>query len=184
MSYIKQNFQDGQVLAAEHMKKIEIGILKSEFCNQENTIKILTIPAGDVEGSISYELTEGAGPYAAIIATSDLASEMFESGYVSSGIGSYNYDGGLATTVKGQFTAAETLPWRESLNVSRFEYAKGTITVSLKDISDVDLSYICILAKEGSAEAFLGDMIIDTLNPLIDKVNGLENRLAQIETAL
>lgn len=184
MSYTKQNFQNGQVLTAEHMKKLENGILKSEFCNQENTIKILTIQAGDIEGSISYELTEGAGPYAAIIATSNLASVMFENGHVSSSIGSYNYDVGLATTVKGQFTAAETLPWRESLKVSRFEYAKGTITISLKNVSDVDISYICILAKEGSAESFLGDMIIDTLNPLINKVNDLENRLAQIEATL
>lgn len=184
MSYTKQNFQDGQVLAAEHMKKIEIGILKSEFCNQENTIKILTIPAGDVEGSISYELTEGAGPYAAIIASSGLAQELFEKGIINSSIGLHNYEVGLATTIRGQFEDPENLPWRQNLEVTRFEYAKGTITVSLKDISDVDLSYICILAKEGSAEAFLGDMIIDTLNPLIDKVNDLENRLAQIEAVL
>ena len=72
MTYVRQNFQDGQVLMAEHMQKLEIGILNSEFCNQENIIKILTIPAGDMGGSVSYELTEGSGPYAAVIACSDL----------------------------------------------------------------------------------------------------------------
>lgn len=183
MSYTKQNFQDGQVLAAEHMQKLEIGILNSEFCDQENMIKILTIPAGDVEGSVPFELTEGSGPYAAVIACSDLAQELFEKGQVHSRIGSHNY-GGLSSQVRGVFSPIETLPSRQNLNVDKFEYAKGAIEISLTEPAPEDLSYICILAKDGSAEAFLGDMIIDTLNPLLNKVNELELRLAIIEEAL
>lgn len=183
MSYTKQNFQDGQVLAAEHMQKLEIGILNSEFCDQENIIKILTIPAGDIEGSVSYELTEGSGPYAAIIACSDLAQELFERGHVGSRIGSHNY-GGLSSQVRGIFSPIETLPSRQNLKVDKFEYAKGAIEISLTEPAPEDLSYICILAKDGSAEAFLGDMIIDTLSPLLNKVNELELRLAAIEEAL
>ena len=183
MSYIKQNFQDGQVLAAEHMQKLEIGILNSEFCDQENMIKILTISAGDVEGSVPFELTEGSGPYAAVIACSDLAQELFEEGNIGLRIGNHNY-GSLASQIKGAFDPVENLPWRQNLEVNKFEYAKGVIEISLIEPAPENLSYICILAKDGSAEAFLGDMIIDTLNPLLNKVNELELRLAIIEEAL
>lgn len=183
MAYVRQNFQNGQVLAAEHMQKLEIGILNSEFCDQENIIKILTIPAGDIEGSVSYELTEGSGPYAAIIACSDLAQELFEVGNIDLKIGNHNY-GSLASQIKGTFDPIENLPWRQNLKINKFEYAKGVIEISLTEPAPENLSYICILAKDGSAEAFLGDIIVDTLNPLLNKVNELELRLAAIEEAL
>lgn len=184
MSYTKQNFKDGSVLTADQMKKIEVGILEAEYCDQENIIKILTIPTGELEGSVSYDLSKGAGPYAAIIANSDLAQEAFDFGRVTSHIGSHNYSEGLGTTVKGTFETVESLPWQQNLKADSFEYAEGNITVSLREAQVEDVSYICILAKDGSAEACLGDMIINTLNPLIDKVNDLENRLAQIEATL
>ena len=188
MSYTKQNFQNGQVLSAEHMKKLEIGILNSEFCNQENTIKFLTILAGETEGSVSFNLSKGAGPYAAIIAGSIEAEKKFEKGEIDSRIGSYNYNDGLGTTVREQFATVETLPWQYNLQVDSFEYAKGTIYVYLNEASDKDLSYVCILAKDGSAEAFLGDYLINQKvgknvtgeNFLIDGTNISANVYAEV----
>lgn len=183
MSYTQQDFQNGQVLKAEHLEELEIGILEAEFCDQENTIKILTIPAGEIEGTTSYKLTKGSGPYAAIIPCSELAKTAFSTGSISSSVGNHNY-GSIGTQVRTTFDLAEVLPWRSTLKVKSFEYARGSTTITLKEAVEEDVSYICIFAKEESAEVFLGDMIIDTLNPLLIKVDELEQRLMAIEDAL
>lgn len=184
MSYVKQNFQNGLILTAEHMKALEIGILNSELNAQESIIKIATIAAGETEITIPFNLTQGSGPYAAIIPSSELAKELFANATITSSIGNYNYKTGLETTIKGKFDSPDYLPWRDSLHVAKFEYAKGEIKIILSTPSETDLSYICIFAKENSAEQFLGDFILDTIIPLQNEVEELKIKVAAIEEAL
>lgn len=139
---------------------MEKGILQAELQAQENTLSILTIPAGSTEGSVSFQLSQGNGPYAAIIPVNDLAKEAFVSANPRARIMTINFDTGLTTQVKGTFTFSGNLPWSEDLKCSNYNSVTGSIDITITPQTE-DVSYFCIGAKSDSAEQFLGEFLIN-----------------------
>lgn len=163
--YTKQDFKNGQVLNASNLIKMEIGIQEAELQKQENTISILTIPAGETEGIVEFALSRGAGPYGAIIPVDQKAAEAFVSGDPYVLIQSINFiPGGLSTQIRTTFAGPiESLPWQEDLTVENYDSAAGRFKITITP-QENDVSYICIGAKTGSAEHFLGGFLIGQKN--------------------
>lgn len=122
MSYTKQNFKDGQILKADHLIKIEEGILSFSQVGEDVSGENFTIEGEQITAGVNAEIFNN---YSENVATGNYSHAE---GHTTQALGEAAHAEGLGTVARGQAAHAEGMDCVASAAHAHAEGANTQVT--------------------------------------------------------